>query len=524
MVSFTVRPPSAPFRPSPLGNGHRAGAPSRKLFEANDEEEDEDRHRSRERNGNGDSRRGDERVDGFSNGRSHGCVSILPHVDVATQADNRYRGEKPVEPLVIAAIPNKDWRQSSTRRAPAYRPDVPKREEEDGQPDRVGDGPQRSGLRVHKPEEGGEIRVKVERTVEVTRDNNGITRTEENVVSVKREPMTLEEQALAAILAGEVKQETADERLQRELVIDMSGGSGAFTPLSEQDALKRDMVSLPEEVRPSNPPPATQSDGVQSTLDDYETIPVSAFGLAMARGMGWDPKSSEGTAIHEPKMRPQLLGLGATPMDTTIKPTHGKSLSSREKEKKKAERATRGGKGFVPTGLMVKREKEGSGTPSGSRRESPEANGGEGSRRKREDGDDSDRDSKRRERERDSDRGEGSSKGARDYRHGSEYEDGTREGSGPRNGGERDRNGERSRYDDRETDMRRDREYETEEERARRKAREKERDRERDGKSRYDDRDRRDRSDRDESRGKDTNRNGDDRDRRRNRERRNEKR
>ena len=33
----------------------------------------------------------------------------------------------------------------------------------------------------------------------------------------------------------------------------------------------------------------------QSSLDDYETIPVEAYGMAMLRGMGW--KASEGIGL-----------------------------------------------------------------------------------------------------------------------------------------------------------------------------------------------------------------------------------
>lgn len=72
-ISFTVRPPSAPFRPSPLGQSSR-GPPSRRLFEANhDEEDDGGSSRRRER------RPRDERVEGFKNGRTHGYV--LSHAE-----------------------------------------------------------------------------------------------------------------------------------------------------------------------------------------------------------------------------------------------------------------------------------------------------------------------------------------------------------------------------------------------------------------------------------------------------------
>ncbi|KAF6206273.1 hypothetical protein GE061_017502 [Apolygus lucorum] len=54
----------------------------------------------------------------------------------------------------------------------------------------------------------------------------------------------------------------------------------------------------------------------QSTLDDYESMPINDFGLAMLRGMGWDPK--KGIGLNEkvvtptaPQLRPKGMGLGA---------------------------------------------------------------------------------------------------------------------------------------------------------------------------------------------------------------------
>jgi hypothetical protein len=487
-ISFTVRPPSAPYRPSPLGNGHangnggRAGAPSRRMFEAESNEDDEeDNHRSRHRNGNGVSSR-DERVDGLKNGRTHGYVRIRYSCLRELNVSQCRSSETPVQPLVIPALPNKDWRQSSSRRTPSYRPEVRLREDEITQ-ERIGDGPQRSGLRFAGKEEKMETlddgtQVKTEIGLGGSSSNGDrsdmrVTRPQVMEVEVKSEPLSLEQQALAAILAGDVKRESQEEQAQRELVIGMES-AGSFTPLSEEDAFRRDMATLPEEVCSSPCPPRTADQRHQSTLKDYESIPVSAFGLAMARGMGWNPKANDNTALHEPKMRPQLLGLGATPMDTTIQPTHGRSGSTRDREKKRAERAVRGGRGYVATGLLLKREKEGGDgsftlVTKGSGRGSPEAEGsGSGvERRKREDGDDSERDSKRRNGDSDRDRSERS---------------------------------DRSRYDNVDRDRRRERDHETEEERAKRKAKERERERDRRGdgsRHRPDERDRNGREDRD---------------------------
>ena len=53
------------------------------------------------------------------------------------------------------------------------------------------------------------------------------------------------------------------------------------------------------------------------TLENYESIPIEAFGMAMLRGMGWNEGEAIGginksvTPIFEPQLRPRGLGLGA---------------------------------------------------------------------------------------------------------------------------------------------------------------------------------------------------------------------
>lgn len=58
---------------------------------------------------------------------------------------------------------------------------------------------------------------------------------------------------------------------------------------------------------------------VESTLNDYEEIPISQFGMAILRGMGFkdEVKSDKKPAIEEPMVRPKGLGLGA---DKMVKP------------------------------------------------------------------------------------------------------------------------------------------------------------------------------------------------------------
>lgn len=469
-ISFTVRPPSsAPHRPSPLGNGSRSGPPSRRLFEqGNDSDEDdndhsdrEDRYRSERR-----SRPRDERIEGFGrDGKALGYVFFL-HADRAEEAN---RGEKPEGPLVIPALPNRDWRQVTSRRTPSYRPEARRQgTEDDAKPDRIGDEPQRSGLRfaVKKEEQMGQddgVKVKVE---ENSVELNGRAGAGSSGVAVKTEPvdqedrkpdiakpLTLEEQALQALLAGEGSTESDAERAQRELVIQSEADRQVAT-WSEDDALQRDLDALPDE----------------STGDDYKNVPIEAFGMAMLRGMGWNPNDDSNTKIHVPKARPGQLGLGATPMSDVIPPSH-------DKKQKREDRAKRNGRGFNASGVMIKREINGGGSASGSatpagssRRPSPEYDSDASKRRRRDDDYDSGRESKRR--------------------------DGNRE------------------YRDRDRDRYGERDVETEDERARRKAKERERERDRDPRSdrdRHSNGDRERRGDRDRDRDRDR---YDDRDRR----------
>lgn len=62
----------------------------------------------------------------------------------------------------------------------------------------------------------------------------------------------------------------------------------------------------------------------ESTLNDYDNIPISHFGLAMLRGMGWKEEEkkktkSDPTKLDVPMPRPRGMGLGADKM-IKIKP------------------------------------------------------------------------------------------------------------------------------------------------------------------------------------------------------------
>lgn len=49
----------------------------------------------------------------------------------------------------------------------------------------------------------------------------------------------------------------------------------------------------------------------ESTLDDYDDIPVAKFGFAMLRGMGLNDEEIKSAKSKEPELRPKGMGLGA---------------------------------------------------------------------------------------------------------------------------------------------------------------------------------------------------------------------
>jgi hypothetical protein len=167
------------------------------------------------------------------------------------------RGERPAAPLVIPALPNRDWRESS-RRTPSFRPEARQDQGDvDSTPDRIGDGAQHSGLRFavktettreEDTKDGIQVKLETTETSTTVVNGSGPGSASTSTTVVKKEPLTLEEQALQAILAGDQARESEEERARRELVIQMQDNRSMGTPMSEEAALKRDMASLPEEV------------------------------------------------------------------------------------------------------------------------------------------------------------------------------------------------------------------------------------------------------------------------------------
>ncbi|CAG9790923.1 unnamed protein product [Diatraea saccharalis] len=88
--------------------------------------------------------------------------------------------------------------------------------------------------------------------------------------------------------------ETLDQMVVRELL---------------QEAKKEVKLETEELTVPIPAKPIFQGTK-ESTLEDYEVVPVQQFGMAMLRGMGWSP-SKETSKYKQPQLRPKGLGLGA---------------------------------------------------------------------------------------------------------------------------------------------------------------------------------------------------------------------
>jgi len=136
--------------------------------------------------------------------------------------------------------------------------------------------------------------------------------------------LTEDQKAIKALLSSADGNENEEEEIAA-IPLPVSGTS---TPASlaerEKAAYHRDVADLPE----------------PATLDAYERIPVSQFGAALLRGMGW----KEGQAASRtrkgpvepwlPTQRPQLLGIGAKEREVLDDGSDKKASKKRQESKK----------------------------------------------------------------------------------------------------------------------------------------------------------------------------------------------
>jgi hypothetical protein len=112
------------------------------------------------------------------------------------------------------------------------------------------------------------------------------------------------EEEIPAVAANgndvEMKNETLEQKAVREII------------QAAQNLEKKSDVKVFE--LPIHPDELPLNGAVESTLDDYENVPIADFGKAMLRGMGWneaEEKKKEAAKEDVPVVRPKGLGLGA---------------------------------------------------------------------------------------------------------------------------------------------------------------------------------------------------------------------
>ncbi|KAI0370496.1 hypothetical protein BV20DRAFT_943991 [Pilatotrama ljubarskyi] len=266
---------------------------------------------------------------------------------------------KPQGPLVIPPLKNKDWRELARKRKQLYvPPSAAAQTGADGSVgglgtrDTINSGPQAAGLQMKK-------RVKLEEGEDVPMPEADAPPPQDQE-SVKKEEDTDDQKALRAILASAATGGDAG----------IDGPQIDIIPVgapSEDDVYKQDVVELPDEA----------------SLEDYERVPVSQFGAALLRGMGWKEgtaASKKGKGLVEPwlpQARPALLGIGAKEkemFDDGSKKKGGKARPERRYVpviKKERREGTEGESG----------SRSGSGREGSSRPRSPVSSSRNGSRR-----------------------------------------------------------------------------------------------------------------------------------------------
>lgn len=225
---------------------------------------------------------------------------------------NRAKGEPTKDaPLIIPALPNKDWRAAARQRKAGFIPNEAKAragasQEDLGTRDVINSGPQQSGLITFKRRKLDDDQRDGEDTkmtpVEGSADGTSNVENQEEV-------LTDEQRAVNALLMAAQRGDGSGSTDDMPLVAIPMPDSGDWRAAkSEAEAYREDVTTRPD----------------SASLNDYKRMPVSQFGTALLMGMGWKPgqgASKTGKGPSEafiPKARPALLGLGAKPADADI--------------------------------------------------------------------------------------------------------------------------------------------------------------------------------------------------------------
>jgi hypothetical protein len=217
----------------------------------------------------------------------HFMDSLNAQTSILTfEHSNANRRSEP-EGMVIAPLKNGNWQDIARKRRKMYIPPGAHAERPTNArvagPETINSGPSLVGLHKRK-------RAQVDPTQDVPNETEPPLATED----VANE----DECAIRAIIADA---EGGDGTEGAMLDIIPMANSSCRAP-TEDDAFREDVEDLPNEA----------------TLQDYDRMPVSQFGAALLRGMGWQPgepaSRKKNRGIVEPWLpaaRPALLGIGA---------------------------------------------------------------------------------------------------------------------------------------------------------------------------------------------------------------------
>lgn len=119
---------------------------------------------------------------------------------------------------------------------------------------------------------------------------------------IKSEPVSeIKPTDTALIIKQEPIDETLEQQAARELIEDL------------QNKVIKTEVKIFEV--PINPDELPLDGAKESSLQDYDRVPIGDFGKAMLRGMGWkdedNKEDTKTTMLEGPILRPKGMGLGA---------------------------------------------------------------------------------------------------------------------------------------------------------------------------------------------------------------------
>ncbi|SCZ96384.1 BZ3500_MvSof-1268-A1-R1_Chr8-2g10159 [Microbotryum saponariae] len=298
-------------------------------------------------------------------------------------------------PLVIAALPNKDWREAAelikkkknkARYIPdavggmrlnsdAIAPSTSRGEAMDVDADQINSKPVVAGLSKLTPRA---TTTTTATTTLVEREPSP----EASSTTVTAAPQTEEQRALNELISSASGLGNGETQPSFEVIYSAADARNA--PIDESDAFKRDLETRPDQVRilpldpivPSPPPLTDPTPLLQSTLEDYARVPVGEFGAAMLRGMGWKPgqaasRSGRSGPVEAfvPKSRPAMLGIGAKPIADVLGSTEASKGKGVVKSSKREDMK------FVPLAKKVRAEQEGPSTSTSAGRSGGNGNG-----------------------------------------------------------------------------------------------------------------------------------------------------